>query len=184
VFQYEPGPLRDYFRSTAAHSTLVVDGENQTQMASSFRVGRLASASLLPEQTERLPLIVRGVHDGYARLRQPVSHRRTLVLHNPRKLTLQDEIEGRGDHDLDLTFHLAPCRGVSVERGAFVASYDEGLTMRLSFEAPLSAERVVDEGWYSPTWYTREPTPVLHLRWRGKAPSRIATTITITQEVA
>jgi uncharacterized heparinase superfamily protein len=37
---YEPGPTRDYERSTAAHNTVEVDGTDSTEVWGGFRVGR------------------------------------------------------------------------------------------------------------------------------------------------
>src|SRR5262249_31124268 len=39
AFTYEPGPDRDWFRSTAAHSTVSFDGRDQFELWGSFRAG-------------------------------------------------------------------------------------------------------------------------------------------------
>src|SRR5262249_13366878 len=40
VREYQAGAWRDYARSTRAHNTVVVNGQNQVDVWSSFRVGR------------------------------------------------------------------------------------------------------------------------------------------------
>ena len=42
VFEYQAGMWRDFMRGTAAHNTLLVDGQDQSEVWGSFRVGRRA----------------------------------------------------------------------------------------------------------------------------------------------
>src|SRR5256886_3524790 len=46
TYTYEPGADRDWFRSTRAHSTVVVDGRNQFKAWGAFRSGALPKVSL------------------------------------------------------------------------------------------------------------------------------------------
>src|SRR5262249_54720794 len=46
TFTYEPGPERDWFRGTRAHSTVCVDGRDQFRLWGAFRSGRLAKVAL------------------------------------------------------------------------------------------------------------------------------------------
>ena len=65
VYEYKPGMCRDYFRSTAAHNTVTVNGQNQSDVWGSFRVGkrgRPLEASLIDKDGVK---IFRGVHDSY-----------------------------------------------------------------------------------------------------------------------
>jgi uncharacterized heparinase superfamily protein len=43
---YDSGPTRLYERGTAAHNTIMLNGENQTELWGSFRVGQKA----MPQQ--------------------------------------------------------------------------------------------------------------------------------------
>jgi uncharacterized heparinase superfamily protein len=75
VFEYAEGAWRSWFRSTAAHNTVAVDGRDQSEMWGSFRVGRRASAHNVQWlQQDGMTAIV-GEHDGYA----PSIHRRAIV---------------------------------------------------------------------------------------------------------
>ena len=82
---YVPGPVRSYERSTAAHNTVVIDGRNSSEVWAAHRVGR---------------------RFDFGR------HRRRFEL-TAEGLKGVDEIFGRGEHDIQVRFHLPP--GVSEE---------------------------------------------------------------------
>ncbi len=179
VYQYEAGKWRDYFRGTRAHSTLLIDGHDQSELSSSFRVGRMARARITAEQLDRSPLFVRGELAGYTAPGSPLVHSRSLALPNSHMLVIQDQVEGNGEHDFELRFHLAPGARASLERDAVLAHFQD-VALRFQFVAPSSAQANVEDGWYSPSWYRRQPVPVVALRWRGLAPCIVGTTVTIS----
>ena len=82
---------RDYFRSTAAHNTIVIDGQDQSQMDGSFMWSHQAEARCLHWEPSEAGGLVSGEHDGYHRLVNPVTHRRTVTLENT-GLTIRDEL--------------------------------------------------------------------------------------------
>jgi uncharacterized heparinase superfamily protein len=79
VYEYAPGIWRDYFRSTRAHNTVEVAGENQSEVWGSFRVARRATPGpMIWEVTDGYTLM-QCIHDGYKRLPCSATHERTLV---------------------------------------------------------------------------------------------------------
>jgi hypothetical protein len=99
---------RDYFRSTQSHSTVVIDGENQSEMLGLFLWGRKARAKCLGWEVTDDGAIVTGEHDGYRCLPDPVTHRRTIRLNTPqREILVTDEIAALGRHSVTLHFHFA-----------------------------------------------------------------------------
>jgi hypothetical protein len=107
---------REYFRSTRAHNTVVVDGLDQSAMLGPFLWGRRAQARCLRwEPGASGGGVVAGEHDGYAHLPEPIVHRRTVELDAAaRALTIRDELVGLGSHEAALYFHLA--EGCALER--------------------------------------------------------------------
>ncbi len=101
-------------RSTPAHTALVVDGENSSEVWSGFRVARRAEPFDLEMTQVGEELIVRCAHDGYQRLPGRVTHRRRWSL-QPACLTVQDRLDGRPRSAI-ARFFLAP--GVQVVTGA------------------------------------------------------------------
>lgn len=104
---YGTGPERQRQRGTAAHSTLVVDGEDSSEVWSGFRVGRRARPFDVVAHERRASLIACGAHDGYAHLPGSPVHRREWCL-SEGKLSVEDTVEGSGAHRLEVYFHLAP----------------------------------------------------------------------------
>lgn len=100
--------LRNQLRSTSAHNTVQVDGEEQNRFSKSpgsvFNIGD--DAHVTPIGTEETPesLVLWASHDGYARL--GVRHTRKLKLSSVSLLTLEDSLTGSGHHSFELRFHL------------------------------------------------------------------------------
>jgi uncharacterized heparinase superfamily protein len=105
VYEYAEGEWRTWFRSTAAHNTVSVDGRDQSEMWGSFRVGRRARVvratwSETPEMTR-----IDGTHDSYA----PLLHRRVIMaLHEPRLWIVLDHLSGAAGHVARSFIHLHP----------------------------------------------------------------------------
>ncbi len=99
---------RDYFRSTRAHNTLVVDDQDQSVMLGPFLWGERARARCLSWRVLEDGAQITAEHDGYSRLADPVVHRRHLTLEGAaRSLTIHDEVLARGAHTASAFFHLA-----------------------------------------------------------------------------
>jgi uncharacterized heparinase superfamily protein len=79
VYEYQAGGWRDYFRSTRAHNTLEIEGQNQCEVWGSFRVARRGRPFQVSCQIEDRYVLVQGKHDGYCRLQVPVVHRRIML---------------------------------------------------------------------------------------------------------
>ncbi len=77
---YVPGPIRSYERSTKAHNTVVIDGQDSSEVWASHRVGR-----------------------RFDRKR----HRREFELTGT-GLNGVDYLNGKGEHDVEVRFHLPP----------------------------------------------------------------------------
>jgi len=104
ISTYERGPERQWQRGTAAHNTVRVDGLDQSEVWAAFRVARRARP--LDVRTDHRSW-AEAAHDGYQRLKPPVTHRRRLVLEADRVL-LTDMLEGRGEHAIEMFFHFYP----------------------------------------------------------------------------
>jgi len=178
TYQYPAGPWRDYFRGTAAHSTVTVDGYDQSVFAGPFRVAEAAHGRIVAVSEDAGAPTVTGEHDGYRRLASPVSHRRSVQLHGPSRLTLADQLEGAGRHALVGRLHLAPCQ-LAIESPQLArAIYPGGSRVAYRLVGDAAAWRV-EEGWTSRRWYQREPSPVLAWAVETPLPFALVTEIAI-----
>ncbi len=121
---YAPGAARDRERSTAAHNTLEVDGQDSTEVWGAFRAGRRARVFDLAARADPAgdTVTVEAAHDGYRHLPgRPVHHRRWTV--RAGELRVDDTVTGRGRHQVTVRWHLAPgTRLRPVPGGAVVTS--------------------------------------------------------------
>jgi uncharacterized heparinase superfamily protein len=102
---YGSGPERLRQRGTSAHNTVVVDGENSSEVWSGFRVARRARpAGLSIGRGDEIT--VQCAHDGYHRLPGRPTHTRRWVLCRD-SLLIEDRIDGRFRHS-EARFHLHP----------------------------------------------------------------------------
>jgi uncharacterized heparinase superfamily protein len=109
---YQPGPARDYERSTAAHSTVTVDGADSTEVWGAFRAARRARVHGLTARAVAAGASSAGIswqaeHDGYRRLPGRPRHRRRWSLTSS-GLYVSDLVTGRGRHEIVVRWHLAP----------------------------------------------------------------------------
>lgn len=120
TYVYTSDPrARHEFRSTAYHSTVAVDGEEQntTPESAPFFNGdearpRLVRFAAAGESDEAV-----AEHGGYERLPAgPVTHRRSVTFEKRGRYWLvEDSLTGEGEHDFSFVFHAAPGREVRAE---------------------------------------------------------------------
>ncbi len=108
TYAYHSHPeWREFFRSTAAHNTASVDGDSQSQMAGRFLWGAKANARLLRFETKSEGVTIEAEHDGYMRLQDPVTHRRSVSFERSTgNLSIADTFQCTGRHEVDLFFHM------------------------------------------------------------------------------
>lgn len=102
---YEAGAQRAFERSTPAHSTLAVDGADQTEVWATFRAARRANATLERAVDGGSKIEVSASHDGYRRLPGSPRHRRTWQVERA-GVQILDEVTGTGHHRIEAFLHL------------------------------------------------------------------------------
>jgi hypothetical protein len=180
TFDYFTYPeWREYFRSTRAHNTVVVDGESQSVLLGSFLWGDRAAARCTAWEPRADGGSVAGEHDGYRRLADPVVCRRRLTLSRAaRSLVVDDWIAARAAHHVMVCFHLGEhCEArqdgqtVLIEFGAgrAVLRVDERLAIRM-----VRGGGPQDGGWVSSGYHRRAPawTILASARFSGEAAIR------------
>jgi hypothetical protein len=167
------GPWRRYFRGTSAHSTVCVDGKDQSQSGGNFMWLEKARAgcSLWSSTPERD--LFEGWQDGYMRLADPVMHRRRIALDKAaRRVVIEDSLQMAGEHDIELFFHCSErCQvdplpdGYAVTQGARtlvvgLPHFKDGSScVYHGSSAPIS-------GWVSRRFDDKQPSPTI--AWRAR----------------
>ncbi|MHA8104525.1 heparinase II/III family protein [Aquirufa nivalisilvae] len=91
---YGLSPERLRQRSTSAHSTVEINGENSSEVWSGFRVARRAEPMDLNWNQEGVDFTLACSHTGYQRFSKDIIHRRIWTKQG-RKLTIQDRVLGK-----------------------------------------------------------------------------------------
>lgn len=155
---------RDYFRGTAAHNTLRVDGLDQSTPGGRFMW--LHKANVVCESFELTPKRERfvGYHDGYRRLPDGVLHRREVVFEkSTRRIMVNDTVDCAGPHVVELLWHFAEDCVVSlIDGGVKAVNGAHTLTLSLSHSCVQPEIRYGSEdppsGWISRAYDRKVPT--------------------------
>src|SRR5688572_18105312 len=141
---------RNYFRGTAAHNTLRVDGLDQSVPGGNFMWLSKARAgcSLWLSSPEKDSF--EGWHDGYMRLDDPVKHRRLIELDKrARRVLVEDTLEMGEEHDVELFFHChEDCSVDAIEGGYLLVR--AGTSLRLLLPQVENAASSVHRGSVAP----------------------------------
>ena len=185
VYNYHLGAeWRNYFRSTAAHNTLVVDSLDQSLLVGLWHVLRPAQATLHEWITAEQFDLVSGSHDGYTRLGSPITHRRYILFVKPEYWIVLDLLNGQGEHRFDLYFHLAPDAQVSLDStsGTAWVRHVDGVGLMICPVRNGGAQAQVItgsldpiQGWVSQYSGEKRPAPALRYSQVTTAPARFGT---------
>jgi hypothetical protein len=187
TYAYHTQPRwRDYFRGTGAHNTVRIDGLDQSVAGGNFMWTRHArsSCSLWLSSAEKDSF--EGWHDGYARLEDPVKHRRMIELDKKaRRIRIEDTLEMGEEHEVELFFHCAEdCQVDAVPEGYLIGRENVAAAKLVLPQSEGSRARVERgnlapvAGWVSRGFDVREPasTIVWHARLTGR--------VVLTTEIA
>ena len=174
---------RDYFRSAAAHSTLIVDGQSPARPAGPFSWQERPAARLRQWQSGDGLDYADAEHDGYCRLADPVVHRRRVLFVKPRFWIIVDDLAGSKDHTFDLRYQFAPGYSIDMEHAPWISAHrpsGQGLLTIVHATTPIRPRAIKGcmepiGGWVSPEFGVRLPAPGIGYRAGGRLPIRIAT---------
>lgn len=97
---------RDYFRGTAAHNTVRVDGVDQSVIGGNFMWLEKAHSELLEFSANANRTVFRGCHDGYGRLADPVKHERAIEFEPDfGRFRILDTLYCSGKHQVERFWH-------------------------------------------------------------------------------
>ena len=159
TYTMDPG-LRDRFRSTRMHNTVLVDGRNHTEPRGPFHWAHAPAARLLFSQLDSGGDVAEGTHDAYAR----TAHVRTVIAVHGVGWIIVDRMLGDAEVEAEAWWHVHPSWSSSLDRALAMSG---------------AVERFMDGDWalYSPEYGRVERAAALRFVRRARAPFAFATFI-------
>ncbi len=185
TYAYYPSrQWRDYFRSTRAHNTVAVDGEDQAVPFPDDHFGwkRYPRVRVHQWSSDESRDLFDAEHDGYQRLKQPVIHRRRVLYVKPDYWVIVDDLLGEGEHLCELCFQFAPGELRLEDNGNAVARRPWGnLELRQLAEGCevdiVTGQEQPIRGWVSSGYGHKEPAPSLRYARHASLPFRFCTVV-------
>jgi Heparinase II/III-like protein/Heparinase II/III N-terminus len=166
---------RSYFRSTIAHNTVELNGQNQSADGGPFMWVRHAHTRETEVIDDGDVATWTAEHDGYASLNPSALHRRSVLLDRAsRSIDIIDEIEG-GNFSVCLAFHFGPEVQVELNESCAALRWPTASApVQAQLELPLGLQWSLHRGetepilgWYSPGLGRR--IPVFTILGRGRS---------------
>lgn len=170
---------RNAFRSTRAHNTIMVDGEEINPIVDDhvFELHAFARPRIEHCDLDADPMTFRGMHDGYRRLRSPASHSRTFIVSRTgATLRVEDEVGGGGMHVIESFLHFAPGTDVEIRDATLVFERD-GVRGQIEFLNIEPDELRLGQASVSERYGIKTTAPALVVRARRQLPTRLGYTV-------
>jgi uncharacterized heparinase superfamily protein len=170
---YENDSLRQYVRSTAAHNTVRIAGEEQSEIWGTFRVARRAVATVNQfTGPDNGKLEFSGAHDGYIRLPSRCEHQRHFSVDVSGRWKIADRITGTGRVIASSFVHFHPDITLSpASDGAWQLIKNGAAVARLS--VAKGSDAVESSSYYCPEFGSAIENACLEVRVSGDLPLEI-----------
>ena len=165
--EYGTGARRNYERSTAAHSTLSIDGLDSSETWAGFRVGRRASVSDSEVEYIGEEARLSGTHDGYRFLPSRPLHTRSATLGENRLLIKDSVSAGEGKNCVRYHLHPDVTLRISDDANGGVLVLPSG--QEVLWKA-LAADVTAEPFLYAPRFGVLQETRTLCLHSQGTGP--------------
>lgn len=180
TYTYHGKPAwREYFRSTRAHNTVVVDETDQSEQGGNFMWIRHANATCLEYVSDHEKQRFVGEHDGYKRLKDPVRHRR-VIEREGRKFTITDILDCRAAHTVERYWHFSEHCQVSLQ-GHVINAENNGVRIAIRCTETEIMEAFGDPerpaGWVSRRFDVKVPATSIVCRNRISGTAALKTVI-------
>ena len=169
---------REYFRSTAAHNTLVIDGRSQQRPNGLF--GWRDRGSI--RRRDLTADCGCNVVEGAFRYADGLVHTRRVFFIRSSTWVIQDLVTGTGAHDLELWFHFPPC-AVQLDAAGRCVAHTAGGRLVIAPLGINAQARIVEgatdpiQGWASDGFQSKTAAPALCYSLRASLPMELVTLV-------
>jgi hypothetical protein len=173
----DPANPRHWFKGTAAHNTVVVDGLDQTPYSRSKPRGRVAEGRLVSRHTGP------GIDVLHGEATSPcydAVHARRVAFVGDEYWLIEDRLWATQSHRYELRFHLAP----EAQGQVAIRRTEHGWSavapgVALLFDG--DRRPVLEDGFISPEYGVKVPAPILSVSVSGAA-NAVFTTLIVPRE--
>ena len=178
-----------YFRSTAAHNTIEIDGASQAQQIGVLNWAYAPECEILQDMDHEMLKAVCAEHDGYRRLPGRIKHRRYFLFINHAFWITLDVVfphkpVAKRIHTIRQHLHFSAHAEVSLVDAQrirahgrkagldlfFLPNHDKDVRLKL-----FKGGEKPHEGWISPIYRHRQPAPVLLFEMKTTLPALLLT---------
>ncbi|MFL6213163.1 MAG: alginate lyase family protein [Blastocatellia bacterium] len=181
--------MRDWFRSTAAHNTVTVDGEQQSTTAGPFAWRHVAESTASDLFDAGGFAYFEGSHNGYERLADPVTHYRALLMvkangdEQPSYLIVRDGFDAQRSHRYASHYHFAAhCEATAQANVVSITSALGRLSVHTFGTSAPSAR--IESGWVSRAYGERQAAPVAVIESKGAGKQTLTSLIISGRDAA
>lgn len=165
VHDYEVSEARRYCRSTAAHNTVEIDGRDQCEMWSAFRVARRGYPQNVQWRPSTKGFSINGWHNGYRRIPGRPVHCRSLEWDCENGLAITDRIASSRPIRAESRLHLHPaCVVTRVGQDCVEVAHSTG---RMKITCSRDTNARIDDAYYFPGFGVKERNKVVVLAANG-----------------
>lgn len=179
TYDYEISAMRKYCRSTTAHNTASIDGEDQCDMWSRFRMGRRGRPREFSYGTNSTQSIswARGWHDAYQHLGVPQMHRivlsrrdEAILSHSPNEfdwvvvdLAPKKSLPMTSHVHIHPRFDMTQSKRFKDQTQSFALQTNSPPEIRARLDCLAFEKLAVGDGWYCPDFGHRITNPAVTL---------------------
>ncbi|WP_169304720.1 alginate lyase family protein [Chloroherpeton thalassium] len=162
--------LRNDFRSTRAHNTVMIDGLELAAFQNDFKVkADYTTPKIVDWKSTADHDILVAEHDAYkVHLSDPLTHNRKFVFEKKiNRLTVEDRVYGNGTHTAEIFYHFAP--KLSVEKTSYNKIFVTGghTANHLDVDYERTDEEIfVEPSFFSPRYGVAKRNQVVRFRKR------------------
>jgi hypothetical protein len=178
---------RNVFRGTGAHNTMRVDGVDQAVPDDPFSWTHIPVTQAENWIVGKSFTYFVGSHNGYARLADPVLHRRHVLKIAGGPWLVRDLALGRAEHELEIRWHFAPDLDVQAIGSGRVEISSQGTSPDASRASRLTLIMPEETVWHTATEVTRtllspaygalQPAPLVRCHAQVLLPAETATVL-------
>jgi uncharacterized heparinase superfamily protein len=182
VYEYEPGPMRHYVRSTRAHNTVAVGGDEQSEIWGEFRVARRAKIQAASAEFAEGRFCFSGSFRGFYALPGKTVHHRALRLHvnSPggfERLDVQDTVQFKGEQAVESFVLLHPNTTITEQANGLQLQTPGGQCFRLTAADGVNYYR--EQAFYCPEFGVKMDTTRIVFAVTANQQAKLAYSLTI-----